>query len=61
MKNYLIDTHTLIWRLLKSPKLSEKINKAFDEAVKGKAMLIIPSIVLLELLFVLQKHIALRK
>jgi len=56
VKNYLVDTHTLIWRLLKNPKLSSKANKVFDEAIKGKALLIIPSIVLLELLFVMQKH-----
>ncbi len=56
MKNYIIDTHTLIWRLLKSPKLSEGANQSFDEALEGKALLVIPSIVLLELFFVLQKH-----
>ena len=56
MKYYIIDTHTLVWRLLESKKLSQKAIKVFREGIEGKAVLIIPTIVLLETLSVLKKY-----
>ena len=34
---YVTDTHSLIWYLLNSTKLSFKANKAFEEIESGKA------------------------
>lgn len=42
---YITDTHSLIWYLINSSKLSFEANKAFEEIEAGKAQLIIPAIV----------------
>jgi len=42
---YVTDTHSFIWYLIDSPKLSLKARKIFDACEKGKAIIIIPAIV----------------
>ncbi len=47
---YLADSHALFWFLTQNPKLGKNAERAFIDAEQGKASIIIPSIVLVELL-----------
>lgn len=51
---YVTDTHSLIWYLIDSPKLSFNANKAFKEVEEGKAKLIIPAIVVAEIIYIVE-------
>lgn len=54
---YVTDTHCLLWFLLKdNSKLSEKAKEIFENAEEGNYIIIIPSIVLLELMRILEKR-----
>jgi len=50
------DTHSLIWYLLNSSKLSFEDNKAFEEIEAGKAQLIIPAIVIAEIMYLVKRN-----
>lgn len=52
---HVADTHALFWYLTASPRLSSKIEEIFDFAEKGQGIIVIPSIVLAELLRILEK------
>jgi len=52
---FVTDTHALIWFLTMPEKLGLLAKKAFEEAEEGKATIIIPTIVLAELLYLLEK------
>ena len=52
---YLADSHALFWFLTQNPKIGKNAHKAFIEAEEGKASIIIPSIVLVELLGICEK------
>ena len=47
-----IDSHTLFWFLTNNPKLSRKAKRLIEESDKA----IIPSIVLMEILYLLEKN-----
>lgn len=51
MKRYVADTHALYWYRTNSPKLGPAAGAAFDEAAAGRAMILIPAIVLAELYY----------
>lgn len=51
MKDYVTDTHSLLWYLSNSPKLGRKAALAFGEAENGNALIHIPAIVLAELFY----------
>jgi len=53
---YVTDTHSLIWYLLNSSKLSFEDNKAFEEIEAGKAQLIIPAIVIAEIMYLVKRN-----
>lgn len=54
------DTHTLIWHLLGSSKLSPNAQMALQQVDSGQGILIIPAVVLAELFMVVErKRIAL--
>ena len=55
MKKYVADTHALFWYLTGSKRLGVNAKSAFDEALKGKAIIYVPSIVLAELYFLNEK------
>ncbi|HDH07833.1 MAG TPA: PIN domain-containing protein [Candidatus Moranbacteria bacterium] len=55
MPLYVADTHSLIWYLLDSSKLSSNADQVFQEIENGKAELIIPAIVIAEIIFLVQK------
>ncbi len=52
---YIVDTHSFLWYLMDSPKLSQKARAIFNLGDQGKATLIIPAIVLLECIDILDK------
>ncbi len=55
MDFYVADTHALFWYLTASPRLGANAKNAFDDGVKGDAVIYIPAIVLAELFFLNEK------
>ena len=51
---YVTDSHSLIWYLLESPRLSFNANEVFKAVEQGKANLLIPAIVIAEIIFIVQ-------
>lgn len=56
MSQYVIDTHTLIWHLTATPHLSEKVEKILAEADAGLHRIYVPTIVLVEILYLTEKR-----
>ena len=52
---YVTDTHALYWHLTKNPKLSKKAKKIFQEADTGVHQVMIPGIVLIEMVYLVEK------
>ena len=52
---YVADTHSLIWFLTNSKKLSIKAKEIFLKAERGETIIIIPTISLMELLYICKK------
>lgn len=52
---YITDTHSFLWYLTDSPHLSKKGREIFDLCDKGRAVIVIPAVVLLECIDVLDK------
>jgi PIN domain nuclease of toxin-antitoxin system len=52
---YVTDTHSFLWYLTNSPKLSRKARAIFNSCDQGKAIIIIPAIVLLECIDIFDK------
>ncbi len=52
---YVTDTHPLVWFLLNKYNLSPRVKEIFEKAEEGEAVIMIPSIVLLEILRILEK------
>lgn len=46
--NYVTDTHALIWHLMSAKQLSAKARGCFEVAESGKAVVIVPAIVVLD-------------
>jgi len=59
MNEFVADTHGLYWYLSNDPKLGSEASKRFQEAEGGEAVILIPSIVIAELYYLLQKQSAL--
>jgi PIN domain nuclease of toxin-antitoxin system len=55
MNLYVADTHALFWYLTASSRLSDAARAAFDEGVRGEALIYVPAIVLAELYYLNQK------
>lgn len=53
---FCVDTHAIYWRRTASPKLSARAAQVFDDAVQGKATLVVSFIVVAELFYLLQKR-----
>lgn len=49
---YVTDTHALVWYFTGDKRLGAAAKKVFDEATAGDALVIIPTIVLAELLYI---------
>ena len=52
---YVVDTHSLIWRLTNNQKLGSVAKDVFDAAQRGETQLIVSSIVMAEMYFVNKK------
>jgi len=55
MPTYVTDTHSLIWYLMDSPRLSLVANRCFKLIEEGKARLLIPAIVMAEIIYIVEK------
>ena len=56
MKDFVADTHAVIWYLAKDKRLSRKAHSAFLKARAGYGHVVIPSIVLVETIFLVQRR-----
>ena len=56
MSQYVTDTHALIWYLTGNAKLSVKAKNIFQKADIGIHQIIIPSIVLIEMVYLVEKE-----
>ena len=55
MSSLIVDTHTIIWYLLASAKISQKAITALDEALEAGNFVYLPSICLVEILYLVEK------
>ena len=55
LPTYVTDTHSLIWYLTDSPRLSLGANRCFKLIEEGKAKLLIPAIVMAEIIYIVEK------
>ncbi|MCP4368728.1 MAG: type II toxin-antitoxin system VapC family toxin [Deltaproteobacteria bacterium] len=55
MTDFVTDTHALIWYLQDSPRLSSAAQTAFDACDKGEAIIYIPTICLVEIIYLQEK------
>ena len=56
MTDFVADTHAVIWYLSGSKRLSRKVRGVFQKAANGNSHIVIPSIVLVETLFLVQRE-----
>lgn len=52
---YVADTHSLIWFLSDPKKLGKNASKIFDKAEEGRCVIVIPTIVLAEIMYISEK------
>ena len=52
---HVTDTHSLIWYLTEDNKLGKKAFSIFDKADRGEAIIIVPTIVLSEMIYICEK------
>ena len=50
------DTHAFVWFLSKDRRLGEEARKIFLQADKGETQVVVPSIVLMETLYICERH-----
>ena len=55
MKTYVADTHALIFYLSEPARLGSHARKAFAEAVRGEAEIVLPVIIFAELIFAVER------
>lgn len=56
MKQYVTDTQCLLWHLSEDRWLPRSVQRVLDAAEDGRAQVIVPSIVLVEAVFLLQRQ-----
>ena len=56
MSQYVTDTHALMWHLTGNSELSRRAKNTFQNADNGKHQIIIPSIVLIEMVYLVEKE-----
>ena len=56
MSEYVTDTHALIWHLTGALKLSDTARKAFDLADEGWNRIHVPGIILIKLVYLVEKR-----
>lgn len=55
MKEYVTDTHALLWYLFKNKRLSKRATSVFQKADEGEARVYVSNIVLVEIVYLLEK------
>lgn len=55
MNSFIADTHALAWYLTNDVQLGKKAKEIFESAEKGETIILIPTIVLAELLYIIEK------
>lgn len=55
MTDAVADTHALIWYLENSPRLSSAANKLFDACDQGEGLIYVPTISLVEIIYLQEK------
>lgn len=55
MPDAVTDTHSLIWYLQDSPKLGKEANKVFEACDSNEAVIYIPTISLVEIIYLQKK------
>lgn len=55
MPDHVADTHALIWYLEDSPRLGREASKVFDACDRGETVIYIPTICLVEMLYLQEK------
>lgn len=55
MKEFVTDTHALLWHIFQSERLSPKAAKIFNQADNNEVRIFIPNIVLVELVYLVEK------
>lgn len=55
MPDYVTDTHALIWHLTTDARLSPAARAAFDDADNGQGVIWIPGVVLVEMVYLVEK------
>jgi predicted nucleic acid-binding protein len=53
---FCLDTHAIHWRRIASPKLSTAATQVYQDAIDGKAILIVHYVVIAELFYLLTKY-----
>lgn len=53
---FVLDTHVLYWHVFETAKLSASARQAILDGETGKAILIVPYLILAELYYLLKKH-----
>ena len=56
MKRYVVDTQGILWHLAEDRHLSRRARKILDYAEEGYAQVLVPSIVLVEAIFLMQRQ-----
>jgi len=51
---FVTDTHSLVWYFIEDPRLSKKALKAFEQTIR-EGIIIVPSVVLAEIMFIAKK------
>jgi PIN domain nuclease of toxin-antitoxin system len=57
VNQFITDTHPLIWHLISDRRLSKSASQAFNDADKGLAQVLIPGIVLVEMVYLVEKGV----
>ena len=57
MKQYVTDTHPLIWHLASDKRLSSAATSVFVDADNGLVQVLVPGIVLVELVYLVEKGV----
>lgn len=60
MNQFVTDTHPLIWYLTSDRRLSTPARRIFDDADQGLVQILIPGIVIIEMVYLVEKGVLLR-
>ncbi len=56
MAFHIVDTHCLIWHFTQDASLSERVRSILRDADEGKEGVLVPSIVLIEFVYLAERH-----